>query len=84
METMETLLYAQLADKMTELIRTGAIAVNERLPSVRQLSKRENVSVSTVLAAYNLLEEQGWVAVRPKSGYYVRRRVRITGRAQSP
>ena len=73
---METLLYAQLADKMTELIRTGAIAVNERLPSVRQLSKRENVSVSTVLAAYNLLEEQGWVAVRPKSGYYVRRRVR--------
>ena len=73
---MENLLYSRLADKMTELIRSGAIAANERMPSVRQLSKRENVSISTVVAAYNLLEERGWVSVRPKSGYYVRRRTR--------
>lgn len=73
---MEDRLYARLADRMSEQIRCGAIAVGERIPSVRQLSQRENVSISTVTAAYNLLEEQGWVEVRPKSGYYVRRRVR--------
>ncbi|SEA08580.1 transcriptional regulator, GntR family [Desulfuromusa kysingii] len=61
---------------MAGLIRTGAITVGERMPSVRQLSKLENVSISTVTAAYHLLEEQGWIAVRPKSGYYVRRQVR--------
>ncbi|WP_321390506.1 PLP-dependent aminotransferase family protein [uncultured Desulfuromusa sp.] len=73
---MENNLYSQLACKMTAQIRSGAITVGERMPSVRQLSKRENVSISTVVAAYNLLEEQGWVEVRPKSGYYVRRQVR--------
>lgn len=73
---MENCLYSQLADKMTELIRSGAIAAGERIPSVRQLARREKVSISTVAAAYNLLEEQGWVEVKPKSGYYVRRQVR--------
>ena len=73
---MENCLYARLAEKMTDLIRSGAIAVGERMPSVRQLSKREKVSISTVMTAYNLLEEQRWVEVRPKSGYYVRRQVR--------
>ncbi len=57
-------------------MRNGAIPVGERIPSVRQLSKRENVSISTVMAAYDILEKQGWVEVRPKSGYYVRRRAR--------
>ncbi len=73
---MENCLYARLADKMTDQIRSGALAANERMPSVRQLSKREKVSISTVTAAYNLLEERGWVEARPKSGYYVRRRNR--------
>lgn len=73
---MENSLYSRLADKMTDQIRRGVLTVGERLPSVRQLSKREKVSISTVMAAYNLLDEQGWVEVRPKSGYYVRRQAR--------
>lgn len=73
---MENNLYSRIANKLTDQIRRGAIAVGERMPSIRQLSKRENVSISTVVAAYNLLEEQGWVEVRPKSGYYVRRPAR--------
>ncbi len=73
---MENNLYARLADKMTDQIRSGALLAGERLPSVRQLSKRESVSISTVTAAYNLLEERGWVEARPKSGYYVRRKTR--------
>jgi DNA-binding transcriptional MocR family regulator len=69
-------LYSRLASKMIGQMRNGAIPVGDRIPSVRQLSKQENVSISTVMAAYNILEEQGWVEVRPKSGYYVRRRTR--------
>lgn len=73
---MENSLYARLADKMANQIRSGAIPVGGRIPSIRQLSAQENVSISTVMAAYSVLEAQGWVEVRPKSGYYVRRRAR--------
>lgn len=72
---MENSLYARLAVKMADQIRSGAMAAGERMPSVRQLSKREKVSVSTVIAAYSLLEEQRWIEARPKSGFFVRRRV---------
>lgn len=71
---MENSLYAQLAEKVSSQIRSGAIAVGQRIPSIRQMSKLESVSITTVMAAYHRLEEQGWVEVRPKSGYYVRRR----------
>lgn len=73
---MENSLYFRLAEKLTGQIRNGAIAVGERIPSIRQMSKQENVSISTVMTAYSLLEEQGWVEVRPRSGYYVCRRAR--------
>ena len=71
---MRNSLYSRIAEKIASQIRSGAIPVGGRIPSVRQLSRQENVSISTVMAAYSRLEEQGWVEVRPKSGYYVRRR----------
>jgi DNA-binding transcriptional MocR family regulator len=70
---METLLYAQLADRMIEHIKDGAFKVGEKLPSVRALSKREQVSIATVNSAYAILEERGWVEARAKSGYFVMR-----------
>ena len=30
------------------------------------------MSVTTVLEAYHLLEDRGWIEARPQSGYYVR------------
>ena len=73
---MRNSLYSRIAEKIASQIRSGAIPVGGRIPSVRQLSRQENVSISTVMAAYSRLEEQGWVEVRPKSGYYVCRRAR--------
>ncbi|MGR8935899.1 MAG: GntR family transcriptional regulator, partial [Gammaproteobacteria bacterium] len=48
----------------------------ERLPSVRQLSRQQQVSTATAVAALQLLEDQGHIEVRPRSGYYVRPRLR--------
>ncbi|MFV3290497.1 aminotransferase class I/II-fold pyridoxal phosphate-dependent enzyme [Pseudomonas sp. NY11955] len=42
-----------------------------RLPSLRALSRRLRVSLATVQSAYSLLEEEGRVHCRPRSGYYV-------------
>jgi DNA-binding transcriptional MocR family regulator len=42
---------------------------------VRQTSEQQNLSISTVLQAYALLERRGLIEARPQSGYYVRARV---------
>ena len=68
-----TPLYHRLADHIQELIRAGTLRAGDRVPSVRRLSHQQRVSVSTVLQAYQRLEDIGVIEARPQSGYYVRR-----------
>ncbi|MBN8226530.1 PLP-dependent aminotransferase family protein [Corallococcus macrosporus] len=70
-------LYESVAERLKDAIAAGTLRPGERLPSVRQLSARERVSVSTVLQAYVQLESQGLIETRPQSGHYVRERVRL-------
>lgn len=65
------LLYEQLAEQIAELIERGTYRPGQRLPSVRQMSRRQDVSISTVLQAYLMLENRGLIEARPQSGYYV-------------
>jgi DNA-binding transcriptional MocR family regulator len=64
--------YQQLAEEMSEAIRSGLLRPGERLPSVRQTCQRQGVSPSTVFQAYGLLESQGLIEARARSGFYVR------------
>ena len=66
-------LYLQVADHIHELVRAGTLRAGERVPSVRRLSQQRRVSVSTVLQAYQKLEDSGVIEARPQSGYYVKR-----------
>jgi DNA-binding transcriptional MocR family regulator len=66
------LLYEELAGDLASLIAKGTLRVGDRMPSVRQLSQQRDVSVSTVLQAYLVLESRGIVEARPQSGHYVR------------
>jgi DNA-binding transcriptional MocR family regulator len=70
---MSTPIYQTLADTLDQQIRASIFANGEKLPSVRKLSQQKGVSISTVLMAYNLLEDRDLIEVRPKSGYYVKR-----------
>lgn len=69
--------YEQLAEEMRAAIDSGALRPGDRLPSVRAASSARRMSLATVFAAYDRLETQGLVEVRPRSGYYVRPRPRI-------
>ena len=69
------LLYQTLADLIAATINAGTLRPGERLPSVRQACVSHNVSPATVLQAYALLEAQGLIEARPRSGYYVRARI---------
>ncbi|HEX5036171.1 MAG TPA: PLP-dependent aminotransferase family protein [bacterium] len=73
--TEDSHLYEQVAGKVVHLIRSGALRAGDRIPSVRQTSADQSVSVSTVLQAYFLLENQGFIEARPQSGFYVRARL---------
>lgn len=65
-------LYERLAGRIRGQIQERTFRPGDRLPSVRELSRASGVSISTVLDAYRLLEDQGLVTPRPQSGYYVR------------
>jgi DNA-binding transcriptional MocR family regulator len=70
-------LYEQVASELAELVRQGTFRPGERLPSVRQLSRQRKISITTVLQAYMLLEDQGLIESRPQSGYYVRSKLPV-------
>jgi DNA-binding transcriptional MocR family regulator len=64
--------YERIADDIDHLIASGAFKPGDRIPSVREMSRQRDVSVSTVLQAYYLLEARGLIRARPRSGFYVR------------
>lgn len=71
--TSEHRLFEQVAAHVAALIERGALRPGDRLPSVRRMARERRVSVATVLAAYEKLENGGLVEARPKSGHFVRR-----------
>lgn len=64
--------YALVGKHVLELVESGTLKPGDKIPSLRQMSVRMRVSVSTVSQAYVELESQGVIESRPKSGFYVR------------
>jgi DNA-binding transcriptional MocR family regulator len=67
----ESFLYEDVASQVKQLIDKGTYRPGDRIPSVRQMSQQQGVSISSVLQAYILLESRGLIEARPQSGYYV-------------
>ncbi len=65
-------LYDQVARRVTQMINKGSLRPGERIPSVRRMSNQMSVAISTVLHAYQLLEDRGLIEARPQSGYFVK------------
>jgi len=71
-------LYRQLAAAYRSAIEDGTLRPGDRMPSVRMLMQRHTVSLSTALQLCRHLEDEGWLEARPRSGYFVRRRLRAS------
>src|SRR5476651_2070119 len=63
--------YKELSEKLMQQINADIWRVGDKLPSLREQTSRSGVSLMTVMHAYEVLEEQGWILSRPQSGYYV-------------
>lgn len=67
-----TPLYVQLANEMIKQINFGRIAPGYKMPGSRKLSDLLGINRRTASLAYEELEAQGWLEIRPNSGTYVR------------
>ncbi|MFT4249070.1 MAG: PLP-dependent aminotransferase family protein [Pseudomonas sp.] len=74
----------RIARSLAERIGSGELPAGSRLPSVRELAQHSQVSVQTVLRAYDKLVAQGHLEARRGSGFYVRQRERAPHAPASP
>lgn len=70
--------YQVLADFITSLVDDGVLRPGMRAPSLRKVSEQHGASMSTALQAYRLLEDRGVLEARPKSGFYVSARCKVS------
>ncbi len=76
-------IYRQLARQIREAIATGDLAGEEKLPSVRELSRTLVLNPNTIARVYTELEREGILCTRPGQGVYVARpRMELTKKAR--
>ena len=69
-----TPLVLQIVASFCAAIDDGSLRPGAKAPSIRQLAHAHNVSVFTVVDAYDRLVAQGYFTSRPHSGFFVRQR----------
>ena len=71
--------YYSIYLEVKEKILAGELAHGEKLPSKRVMADMRGVSLVTVENAYAMLEEEGYIFSRERSGYFVARIERFSG-----
>lgn len=64
-------IYEQVVDNLKELMIAGVLNPEEKLPSVRELSKVLTVNPNTIQKAYRELESQGYIYTVTGLGTFV-------------
>ncbi|GLV57214.1 GntR family transcriptional regulator [Dictyobacter sp. S3.2.2.5] len=61
-------IYMQIRDQIIEGIASGQLPAGAGLPSIRQLASDFGINLHTVNKAYDLLEREGFIQLRRKTG----------------
>lgn len=64
-------IYKQLAQQLREAVARGLLRPEDRLPSVRELSRTLVINPNTVARVYTELEREGILSTRPGLGVFV-------------
>lgn len=70
-----TPVYLQIANSMAIEIKRGRIGPGIKLPGSRLLSETLTIHRKTIVRAYEELEAQGWIEVRPSQGTFTSREI---------
>jgi 2-aminoadipate transaminase len=65
-------LYRQLYKHFASAIEAGQLKTGERLPATRELAGQLGLNRTTIAAAYELLESEGWISGEVGRGSFVR------------
>jgi len=65
-------LYRRCAELYVQAIVSGSLRPGMRLPSVRALCQRHEISLTTALQILRHLEDLGWAEARERVGYFAR------------
>ena len=68
---LETPVYMQVTHQLIQAIQRGYLPAHTRLPGTRTLSALLGLHRNTIVAVYDELLMQGWVACRPNKGTFV-------------
>lgn len=63
--------YIQIFEQISKLINLGQLKSNTKLPSKRSLAIDLNVSLNTIVNAYDLLLDEGFIYTIEKKGYFI-------------
>ena len=64
-------LYEQIKDKLKQLIISGVLRENEKIPSVRELAVSLTINPNTIQKAYKDLESEGYIYSLKAKGSFV-------------
>ena len=67
-------IYEQVKEAFRQLILSGALTADERMPSVRELAASLAINPNTIQRAYRELEAEGYICSVPGQGSFVRER----------
>lgn len=73
-------IYEQIKEGLRRLVITGAIARNEKLPSVRELASELAINPNTIQRAYRELESEGYIYTVSGKGSFAAEQSDVTGR----
>lgn len=71
LQSSQSIRYLQVYDYYKELILSGRLPENTKMPSIRKCSEQLGLSRTTIESAYLCLAADGYIISRPQSGYYV-------------
>jgi GntR family transcriptional regulator len=64
-------MYKQVTDQIKDAIAAGTLKSEEKLPSIREMSKELKISMITIKRAYADLESDGYIFTRAGLGSFV-------------
>lgn len=64
-------IYEQVKDNFRQLIISGALPPDEKMPSVRELAASLTINPNTIQRAYRELEAEGYICSVPGRGSFV-------------
>lgn len=64
-------IYEQIKDKIKQLIISGVLNENDKIPSVRELAASLTINPNTIQKAYKDLESEGYIYSQKAKGSFV-------------